>query len=128
MMEGNIMGLFGHKKDKNQEKIQEKNHEKKYNQKALMTAFDLMQYFIVKDRSDEELFKLCDTILDGKPVLANFDKLSVADCNYILAFMSGVVYAKNGKVWPVGQRLYLFAREEELNDGSLEQYVEDNVR
>ena len=41
-------------------------------------------------------------------VLANFDKLSPSDCNYILAFMSGVIYATEGEVVPVGDRLYLF--------------------
>ena len=112
------MGLFSKKKDKEQDN-------KKYNQKALLTSFDLMEYFIVKDRSNEELFKLCDTILSGKPVLANFDKISVSDCNYILAFMSGVVYAKEGQVIKVGERLYLFARKEEFQDGSLKEYVED---
>ena len=114
------MGLFG-KKNKTKE-----DGNKKYNQKALMTSFDLMEYFIVKDRSNEELFKLCDTILAGKPVLANFDKISVADCNYILAFMSGVVYATDGQVINVSERLYLFARKEEFEDGSLRQYIEDN--
>ncbi len=112
------MGLFSKKKDKEQET-------KKYNQKALLTSFDLMEYFIVKDRSNEELFKLCDTILSGKPVLANFDKISVNDCNYILAFMSGVVYATEGQVVKVSERLYLFARKEEFQDGSLKEYVED---
>ena len=112
------MGLFSKKKDKEQDN-------KKYNQKALMTSFDLMEYFIVKDRSNEELFKLCDTILSGKPVLAKFDKVSVSDCNYILAFMSGVVYATDGQVVKVSERLYLFARKEEFQDGSLKEYVED---
>ena len=72
-----------------------------------------------------ELFKIADTVLSGKPVLANLDQLSVADCNYILAFMSGVVYAKDGSPVKVGDRLFLFARKEEFEDGSLDDYVED---
>ena len=113
------MGLFGRKKEKEQDN-------KRYNQKALMTSFDLMEYFIVKDRSNEELFKLCDTILSGKPVLANFDKIAASDCNYILAFMSGVVYATDGQVVRISERVYLFARKQEFEDGSLNEYIEDN--
>ena len=112
------MGLFK-KKDKD-------TNQNGYNQKALMTAFDQMEYFIVKDRSQDELFKLSDTILSGKPVLANFDNLSVSDCNFILAFVSGVVYAKEGEVIRMNERLYLFARKEEFEDGSLREYIEDN--
>lgn len=110
------MGLF---KKKNKDKSMD------YNSKALMTSFDQMEYFIVQDRSNEQLFNLCDTILSGKPVLANFDKLSPMDCNYILAFMSGVVYATDGEAIKVSDRLYLFARKEEFEDGSLREYVED---
>lgn len=108
------MGLFK-RKDKTTE----------YSTHALLTAFDQMEYFIVTSRSNDELFKLADTVLNGKPVLANFDKVSVSDCNYILAFMSGLVYAKDGEVVKVGERLFLFARREEFLDGSLKEYVED---
>ena len=62
--------------------------------KQLLTAFDRMEYFIVEKRTNEELFKICDAILGGKPVLANLDRLTSAqDCNYMLSFISGVVYA-----------------------------------
>ena len=93
--------------------------------KQLMTAFDRMQYFIMEERNDEEMYQLCDMILSGKPVLVNLDKIPVSDCNYILSFVSGVVYATRGEVIKVGERLYLFARREEFEDGSLHQYVEE---
>lgn len=104
------------------------NRKKKSNDgknKQLLTAFDRMVYFIFQEKSDEEMFKLCDTILSGKPVLANFDKVKPADCNFMLAFISGVIYACEGQTIQVGNKLYLFARKEEYEDGSLLQYVED---
>ena len=111
------MGLFNRNKDKN------KNVES--HSRKLMSSFDLMEYFIVKDRSEDTIYDLCDTILSGKPVLANFDKLTPSDCNYILAFMSGVIYATAGDVITVSERLFLFARKEEFEDGTLREYVED---
>lgn len=80
---------------------------------------------IVTDNSQETLFKICDTILAGKAVLANFDKLDARDANDMLAFISGVVYAKHGEVYKLDQKLFLFGRKEEYEDGSLYQYVED---
>ena len=106
--------MFGRKKTK---QVEAKN--------GLLTAFDKMEYFIIQEKSDDEMFRLCDTILSGKPVLANFDKLQANDCNFMLAFISGVVYACEGETIKVGNKLFLFARKEEYEDGSLKQYVED---
>ncbi len=93
--------------------------------KQLLTAFDRMEYFIIAEKSNEELFRICDTILSGKPVLANFDRIAAADCNYMLSFISGVVYACDGETIQVGNKLFLFARRAEYEDGSLKQYIED---
>lgn len=108
--------MFGRKKGKKSDYSRNK---------QLLTAFDRMEYFIVADKTNEELFKICDTILNGKPVLANFDRISNADCNYMLAFISGVVYACDGETIQVGDKLFLFARKDEYEDGSLKQYIED---
>lgn len=93
--------------------------------KGLLTSFDLMEYFIIQERSDEEMLHLCDTLLKRRAVLANFDKLNAADCNYMLAFISGVVYARGGQAIQLGPKLFLFGGKEEFEDGSLLQYVED---
>ncbi|HHU56429.1 MAG TPA: cell division protein SepF [Acholeplasmataceae bacterium] len=118
------MGIFRKKKIKeNLEFSEYKTHEKR---QGLLTAFDKMEYFVFEEKSDEHMFSLCDTLLKGKPVLANFDKVENAnDCNYMLAFISGVVYALEGQAIKLGSRLFLFAGKEELEDGSLLQYVED---
>ena len=105
--------------------LKKKNKNDSQKNKQLLTAFDRMEYFIIAQKSNEELFKISDTILSGKPVLANFDRLVPSDCNYMLSFISGVVYACDGEVVQVGTKLFLFARKEEYEDGSLKQYIED---
>ncbi len=112
------MGIFSKKNKKNQPTDFNRG-------KGLMTSFDKMVYFVMEERSNEEMFRLCDTILASKPVLANFDKLTAEDCNYMLAFISGVIYTCDGETIRLGDRLFLFARKEEYEDGSLRQYVED---
>ncbi len=110
------MGLFGKNKKKqqhNMDKVQG------------ITAFDNMAYIIVSDNSDEQLLNICDTILSGKAVLANFNKISSTDANSMLSFIAGVIYAIEGECFKIESKLFLFARKEELEDGSLYQYVED---
>lgn len=112
------MGLFGKKKKKLDESTKEKS-------KGLLTSFDRMEYFIIHENFEDDMYAVCDTVLSGKPVLANFDKVRDVDCNYMLAFISGVVYALGGEAITLGERLFLFAGKEEFEDGSLHQYVED---
>jgi hypothetical protein len=73
---------------------------KETKQKALLTSFDLMQTKTVL--SSEELLDLCDVVLGGRALLANFERIPVSDANRMLAFLSGAVYALNGQVHQTG--------------------------
>lgn len=116
------MGLF---KKKKKIEMSEYNHKKHRRKDSLLTSFDKLEYAIVSEDSDDELLKICDTILSGRAVLANFDKIPPTRANEMLAFISGVVYAKEGEAIKLDSRLFLFGRKEEFEDGSLYQYVED---
>ena len=95
------------------------------NKGGLLTSFDRLEYVFVETKDDEELFHICDTIIGGRPVIVNFDKLSGVDCNYMLAFISGVVYALEGQAIRIGSKLFMFGSKKDFQDGSLMQYVED---
>ena len=43
----------------------------------------------------------------------------------MLAFLSGIVYSTEGRIFRVETRLFLLARKEEFEDGTLFQYVQD---
>lgn len=116
------MGLFKRRK---KVEMSDYNHKKHRRKDSLLTSFDKLEYAIVSDNAEDEMLKICDTILGGRAVLANFDKIDARSANEMLAFISGVVYAKEGKVKKLDSRLFLFGRKEEFEDGSLDQYVED---
>ena len=112
------MGLF---KKKNKDKYNE-NYFKNIKRG---TSFDNMAYILIRDNSDEQLLEVCDTILSGKAVLANFNKISSQDANMMLSFISGVIYATDGEYFKLESKMFLFGRKEEFEDGSLYQYIED---
>jgi hypothetical protein len=122
------MGLFKKNQKKKLEFTEYSNYKGKGGKKhaSLLTSFDRMEYSIVSENSQEILLKICDQILSGKAVLANFDKLDSQDANDMLSFISGVVYAKEGEIYKLDNKLFLFGRKEEFEDGSLYQYVEDS--
>jgi len=122
------MGVFKRKKDKlNKVQFTEYNNYKSKNKKrsSLLTSFDRMEYSIVTEHSNDALMKICDIVLSGKAVLANFDKIDAIHANEMLSFISGVVYAKEGEIYKLDDKLFLFGRKEEFEDGSLYSYVED---
>lgn len=122
------MGLFRKKKKHNKIEFSEYNNSKAKvgrRRSSLLTSFDQMEYSIVTDNSQETLLAICDKILSGKAVLANFDKIDSHSANDMLSFISGVVYAKEGEIYKLDEKLFLFGRKEEFEDGSLYQYVED---
>lgn len=120
------MKIFKVRKKFNKIEFSEYNNKEKGGKRSsLLTSFDRMEYSIVSDNSKEALFQICDTILSGKAVLANFDKLDPEDANDMLNFISGVVYATEGKIFKIDEKIFLFGRKEEFEDGSLYQYVED---
>lgn len=92
---------------------------------SLITSFDRMDYTIVVEADDETLYKICDVILSGRAVLANFAKVKIKEANDMLMFISGVVYATDGEVKRVDDKLFLFGRKEEFEDGSLYSYIDD---
>lgn len=102
----------------------EKIDQKKRNQSTL-TSFDKIEYTVIKTASDEQVLEISDKILAGYPVLANLENLDKEEANKLLAFVSGVLYAIGGKILKIQSRMFLFARKEEYEDGTLYQYYED---
>jgi cell division inhibitor SepF len=109
--------------ESNQNGDPDKKKKRKFDRRNLITAFDLMQSEIVRDK--DQLLDLCDIIMKGRAVLANFEKLSVDDANYMLTFLSGAVYALEGEVHKTGSKTFLFAGKKQYTDGTLHQFIED---
>lgn len=112
------MGLF--KRKEKTEKI-----DTKKNNRYTLTAFDKIEYMVIKNASDEQAIEISDKIMSGSPVLANFENINRDEANMMLAFISGVLYALDGKILKIQSRMFLLARKEEFEDGTLYQYYED---
>jgi len=120
------MGLFKKKQVNTIQFSDYSNKSKSPKKSGLLTSFDRLQYFTVANSSQEQLMEMCDIILGGKAILANFDQINSEEANYMLSFISGVVYATQGEIFKLDNKLFLFGRKEEFEDGSLHQYVEDS--
>lgn len=96
-----------------------KNKDKKIEVK--LTSFDKMVTRIVYE--EEEQFNLADIIIDNKALCANFEKIEVDSANSIIKFLTGVVYALEGVIKPVGEKTFIFIPKSELEDESIDNYL-----
>lgn len=95
---------------------------------SLLTAYDRMKFYAVDEAFDDgAMFELADSVRNNRPIIVNFAKAPVEIVNYALAFLSGVVYALDGKVIKTQEKVFLFASGSDYADGSLTQYVEDST-
>lgn len=121
-----MMGLFKKKKKYTYSDYNYTRNPKNSSDKnaPTITSFDKIVYKVITENKDILLYDVTDSILSGHPVLVKFE-IPTEEANKMLAFLSGVVYTTDGKIFPIEARLFLIGRKEEFEDGSLYQYVED---
>ncbi len=89
-------------------------------------------YVLAKDRiimeqlvdNDQYAANLIDKLKNGNPLVLNFAKLDLMACNKFLAFFTGACYAINGKTIKIKELTYLFARNCDFEDGSLNDFLQ----
>ena len=59
----------------------------------------------------------------GNPLILNFEDLDERAANKLLGFFIGATVALDGKTTRINEQSYLFARREELLDGSLQSFL-----
>ncbi len=103
------MGLFSRKKE---------------DKTVVKSAYERMLMVQLEDE-DEEAADLINKLREGHPLVLNFDKLDVTSANKFLAFFSGACYVLGAKNIKINETTYLFARSEEFNDGSLNEFLDE---
>ena len=73
--------------------------------------------------NDEEAASLVDKLKEGLPIVINLERLEFQSANKMLAFFSGACYALGGKSFKLNETSYLFVRNDELEDGSIYEFI-----
>lgn len=110
------MGLFS-KKQKSKDTVIEKTVPK-----ADMIVFEKMS-------SDDNsyLVKLADLLMSGQPLIVNFEPLDIDQANKAIAFFSGVIYAIQGEIINIQDKVFMFATNDVYDDGSIDEFLKDFV-
>lgn len=92
------------------------------------SAFESLLYYTFDENRvvDEQIAELADCLIANRPVVANLEDMTdVEESNRAIAFLSGVVYALEGAVYPLGKETFLFGTKIAYSDGTLYRYIKD---
>lgn len=80
----------------------------------------------IKVTKDHDVYALADTLLKGVPLVLNFEEHDVVASNQFILFLSGVIYAFDGQVEKLKEKILLFASKQDLKDKTLRKFIKDN--
>ena len=96
-----------------------------YQGESLSTAFDRVIFESLSTDEDAYITSLATELIDGHPLVLNFEELQPDPANTIMAFLSGVVFTLQGEIIQINKKVFLFARQQEFKDGSLKQFIDE---
>lgn len=106
------MGLF-RKKNKNKKS-------------QVLTSEKLILEQLKRD-DDQFITSLARKLIEGSPLILNFDQLHVDSANKVISFISGVVFAIEGHIVEINETTYLFGDKNLYTDNSIEAWLKENL-
>ncbi len=109
-------------------RTQRENLERKlpeYNDNRLKTASERIIFDEVTSDDDNYIVDFAKELIMGKPLILNFREINVDEANKIVSFLSGVIFAINGIIEEIDDKIFLFARKQDFKDGTLKKFIED---
>ncbi len=88
---------------------------------------DLLIMEQLKNDDDKHITELAKKMMDGVPLILNFEGLHIDRANKVIAFITGVVYAVSGHIVEINETTYLFGNQDLYNDGSIEDWLKANI-
>ena len=70
-----------------------------------------MQVSIIKPTTFEDSQEICNMLLSGRPVVVNLEGFDPDDAQRIMDFISGCIYAINGKYHQISKYIFIFSPE-----------------
>jgi len=79
-----------------------------------------MQVNIISPTSFEDSQEICNKLLSGRPVVVNLEEFDPDDAQRVMDFISGCIYAINGKYNQIAKYIFIFSPENiDINSDSL---------
>ncbi len=85
------------------------------------SAYDRTEFIRMSD--EHTAFELADKLLRRNPLIINFEDYNVVESNRVIVFLSGVIYALDGEVELIKEKVMAFATKQDFRDKSLRDFI-----
>ncbi|MDD4823871.1 MAG: cell division protein SepF [Acholeplasmataceae bacterium] len=96
-----------------------------YQSQPILTAFERIIFEEANNDEDKYIVDLATELVNGNPLVINFEHLPAEQANKIVAFLSGVIFAADGRIEQINKKIFLFARNQEFKDGTLQRFIDE---
>ncbi|MFO7969829.1 MAG: cell division protein SepF [Bacillota bacterium] len=79
----------------------------------------------VKVNDNKNIYKYAELIMHREPIVLNFTDALISEANEVLIFLSGVLYACDGEIVKIQDKIYLMAQKSDLLGPTLKRFVDE---
>lgn len=85
--------------------------------------FEDLKFFRVTD--SKGIYDYAEMIMHRYPIVLNFTDALISEANEVLMFLSGVLYACDGEIVKIQDKIYLMAQKSDLLGPTLTKFIND---
>ncbi len=85
-----------------------------------------LKFYRVYDSSG--IYDYAEMLMHRLPIVLNFTDCLITEANEVLLFLSGVLYACDGEVVKIQDKIYLMAQKSDLNGPTLQKFIHDYTK
>ena len=85
--------------------------------------FEELKFFRVTD--SKMIYDYADMIMRRMPIVLNFSDCLISEANEVLLFLTGVLYACDGEIVKIQDKIYLMAQKSDLLGPTLTKFIND---
>jgi len=86
-------------------------------------TFDDIQFYRVTD--SKAIYDYADQVMRRVPIVLNFSDCLIQEANEVLLFLTGVLYACDGEIVKIQEKIYLMAQKSDLLGPTLNKFIND---
>lgn len=85
--------------------------------------FDTLKFYRVTD--SKSIYDYADMIMRRLPIVLNLTDCLISEANEVLLFLTGVLYACDGEIVKIQDKIYLLAQKSDLLGPTLTKFIND---
>ncbi|MDD3958004.1 MAG: cell division protein SepF [Candidatus Izemoplasmatales bacterium] len=85
--------------------------------------FEDLRFFRVQDTSG--IYDYAELVMHRLPIVLNFSDCLITEANEVLLFLTGVLYACDGDIVKIQDKIYLMAQKSDLKGPTLTKFVHE---